>query len=101
MFLLVSGMGEKKDARRKVYLERKVSKNDISEMNIEIMPGFKLTWFYAGHAQKIEPRYKDYPYNKQFVRKRFYNNIHLIMNNFSKFKFFDNILSIAVVIVIS
>ena len=32
---------------------RKVSEEDLKELDMKIMPGFKLTWFYTG-IDKIE-----------------------------------------------
>ena len=38
---------------RSVTLMRKVSEEDLKELDMKIMPGFKLTWFYTG-IDKIE-----------------------------------------------
>ena len=55
--------------RRKVYLQRKVSKEDVQKMEMTLMPGFKFKWFYTGDGVEEDAAYHDSAYyNKLFVR---------------------------------
>ena len=55
--------------RRKVYLQRKVSKEDVQKMEMTLMPGFKFKWFYTGDGIEEDAAYHDTAYyNKLFVR---------------------------------
>ena len=50
-----------------IVLDRKVSQDDIRNMKLEMMPGFRFVWNFD---TKIEPetKYKNYSTTKQFVR---------------------------------
>lgn len=51
-----------------MYIERKVPKQDMDKMEMTLLPGFKITWFYTGGGNKNYPKFKNNPYNKQFRR---------------------------------
>ena len=50
-----------------IKLDRRVSANDINNVDLDMMPGFKLTWYYGTH---IEPKesFSSETVTKQFVR---------------------------------
>ena len=50
-----------------IRLDRKVSADDIRNMDLDLMPGFRFTWKYDKHV-KPEAKYSDEDKTKQFVR---------------------------------
>ena len=40
----------------------------MDKMEMTLLPGFKITWFYTGGGNKNYPKFKNNPYNKQFRR---------------------------------
>ena len=45
-----------------------VSSEAVEEQKLSLMPGFRLTWWYAGEGVSLVRKYKDDKWNKQFVR---------------------------------
>ena len=50
-----------------ISLNRKVSIDDIHNADLDMMPGFRLTWNYSKHL-KPEDKYSSLTLTKQFVR---------------------------------
>ena len=48
-----------------ISLRRKVTKEDIDTLDLDVMPGFELTWHYTKHVEN-NPKYTDE--NKDFIR---------------------------------
>ena len=48
-----------------ITLRRKVSREDIDTLDLDVMPGFELTWHYTKHVEN-NPKYTDE--NKDFIR---------------------------------
>ena len=57
----------------KVSLKRSVSRADMRKMNMKLMPGFKLTWYYSNNSFNPDANYRSYNLNKSFYRKVFKN----------------------------
>ena len=53
---------------RYIRVSRSVSAEDVEEQKLSLMPGFRLTWWYAGEEVSLVRKYKDDKWNKQFVR---------------------------------
>ena len=53
---------------RYIIVSRSVSSEDVEEQKLSLMPGFRLTWWYAGEEVILVRKYKDDELNKQFVR---------------------------------
>ena len=53
---------------RYIRVSRSVSSEDVEEQKLSLMPGFRLTWWYAGEEVSLVRKYKDDKWNKQFVR---------------------------------
>ena len=51
-----------------MYIERKVPKQDMDKIELTMMPGFEITWFYTGGGNKNYPKFEKHPYNKQYRR---------------------------------
>ena len=51
----------------RIELDRKVSADDINNMDLDMMPGFRLTWNYNKHVEP-ETGYGSRTVTKQFVR---------------------------------
>ena len=49
-------------------LYRKVSCLDVNHQRLDVMPGFRLTWWYTGAEVTPDNKYKDEEMTKQFVR---------------------------------
>ena len=47
---------------------RDVSLEEVKKMKMNMMPGFKFSWWYTGLEVTSETRFKDNEINKQFVR---------------------------------
>ena len=61
----------------KIYLDRKVSADEIKDMKLDMMPGFRLTWKYNTKIEH-EARYRNDDTTKEFVRLellQFNNNL--------------------------
>ena len=52
----------------------KVSREDVMKQTLNLMPGFRFTWYYSGMDEKPNPKYSDYGITPSFVRNCF---IHL------------------------
>ena len=50
-----------------ISLDRRVSADDINNMNLDMMPGFRLTWNYNKHVEP-EDTFSSETATKQFVR---------------------------------
>ena len=50
-----------------IGLDRKVRADDINEMDLDVMPGFRLTWNHNKHVEP-EDRFSNQIKSKQFVR---------------------------------
>ena len=46
---------------------RQVSQDDIKSMNLEMLPGFRLTWYYNKQVE-AEAKYSNDDTTKEFVR---------------------------------
>ena len=52
-----------------VFLERSVSSEDVEQQKLDVMPGFRLQWWYTGAAElKPDSLYQDAKLTKYFVR---------------------------------
>ena len=51
-----------------VELSRHVSSEDVKQQKLDLMPGFRLTWWYTGAEVTPERKYKDTEMTKYFVR---------------------------------
>ena len=49
-------------------LERDVSSEDVETQKLDVMPGFRFSWWYSGAEVKPDNTYKDEEITKQFVR---------------------------------
>ena len=54
--------------RRSMWLTRNVSSEDVETQTLDLMPGFRFTWWYSGADVTPDNKYKDEEMNKQFVR---------------------------------
>ena len=63
---------------RSIQTYREVSDREISEANLELMPGFRLSWYYTGMDFKPDPlldfplwkeNHKYSKFNKDFIRE--------------------------------
>ena len=52
----------------KCSLYRGVYPRDVEKLKMEVMPGFKISWWYSGAAIIPDPLFKDNVKNNQFVR---------------------------------
>ena len=53
--------------------DREVSRDDIRNMKLDMMPGFRLTWNYNNVKLMPEPKYSNENKTKQFVRYNFHS----------------------------
>ena len=60
---------------REFKLQRKVSREDINTLNMELMPGFKIKWFYTGFVQP-----KSF-YSNSFRTRLFIRCYPIVYNN--------------------
>ena len=51
-----------------IFLSRDVSLADVDKQTLNVMPGFRFTWWYTGAEVTPEYKYKDEEMTKQFVR---------------------------------
>ena len=51
-----------------VSLERKVSAEEVNRQKLDLMPGFRFSWWYSGLEVTPDNKYKDDKVNKLFVR---------------------------------
>ena len=51
-----------------MYLRRDVKYEDVETKKLDIMPGFRFSWWYTGAQVTMDDKYKDYELTKQFVR---------------------------------
>ena len=58
------------DYGNKVSLIRKVTEKDLKEIDMKVMPGFRLIWFYSGNFSEadLKSAYSDADKTKEFVR---------------------------------
>ena len=55
-------------SKKHFKLSRDVSSEDVDQMKMEKMPGFRFSWWYTGAVVTSDPKYKDEQINKHFVR---------------------------------
>ena len=53
---------------RFMRLSRDVSSEDVETQKLDVVPGFKFTWWYSGAEVTPDDKYKDEEMTKQFVR---------------------------------
>ena len=53
---------------RYIEVKRVVSSEDVETQRLDLMPGFRFSWWYSGGEVTPKNRYKDDEHNKQFVR---------------------------------
>ena len=53
---------------RDMILSRDVSSEDVETQKLDVMPGFRLSWWYSGAEVTPDNNYKDEDMTKQFVR---------------------------------
>ena len=52
-----------------IYLSRSVSSTNVEQQKLDVMPGFRLQWWYTGAAElKPDSSYQDAKLTKHFVR---------------------------------
>ena len=51
-----------------MYLSRNVSTEDVETQRLDLMPGFRFSWWYTGAKVTPDNKYKDEEMTKQFVR---------------------------------
>ena len=50
-------------------LERSgISEEEVDQQNLDMMPGFRFSWWYTGKEVKPDIKYKNRTITKQFVR---------------------------------
>ena len=52
------------------YIDQRTSSNarEIASLNMDMMPGFRLSWWYTGENLEPEPKYLDRNMTKHFIR---------------------------------
>ena len=60
---------------RNLRFWREVSQDDVEDQDMDLMPGFKLSWWYTGLESGPESNYheEENPLSKQFIRYNFHN----------------------------
>ena len=53
---------------RYMSLSRDVSSEDVETQKLDLMPGFRFSWWYTGAEVRPDHKYKDEEMTKQFVR---------------------------------
>ena len=48
-------------------LQREVTMEDLKKQEMDMMPGFKVTWHYYGKEMNLDGQYRS-PYSRPFVR---------------------------------
>ena len=56
------------DTYRQMTLQQDVSSEDVETQKLDLMPGFKLSWWYSGADVTPDNQYEDDEITKQFVR---------------------------------
>ena len=56
-----------------ITFDRKVLADDIDNLDLDVMPGFRFAWKYIGHV-KPWAKYRNYKLTQQFVRYIFYKD---------------------------
>ena len=53
-----------------ISLQRFVSSEEVEQVKLEVMPGFRFSWWYSGAVFEPEPQsaYRNYDLTKEFVR---------------------------------
>ena len=51
-----------------IILFRNVSSEDIEEQKLDVMPGFRFSWWYTGKEVTPDQKYKNKGITKQFIR---------------------------------
>ena len=51
-----------------LFLTRDVSSEDVETQRLDVMPGFRFSWWYSGAEVTSDNRFKDEEMTKQFVR---------------------------------
>ena len=54
--------------RRYMTLQRDVSYKDVETQKLDLMPGFRISWWYSGEEFTPDNKYKDNWMTKKFVR---------------------------------
>ena len=51
-------------------LRRYVSSEEVEQVKLDVMPGFRFSWWYSGAEFEPEPQsaYRNYDLTKEFVR---------------------------------
>ena len=59
-----------KNISRKMELYRDVNSDDFEQLKMDMMPGFRFTWWYTATGKEVKPdiKYKHHTFTKQFVR---------------------------------
>ena len=51
-----------------ILLTRSVTMHDVKKQNLDLMPGFRLTWYYSGIEVQPPPEYENEQFKKAFFR---------------------------------
>ena len=51
-----------------IILSQDVSPEEVEAQRLDLMPGFKFSWWFSGAEFTPDNKYKDYEMTKQFVR---------------------------------
>ena len=54
--------------RNFISLVRDVISEDVEQMKLNVMPGFKLSWWYTGDVVTPDTKFENMTYNKLFIR---------------------------------
>ena len=72
------------DLSRKFYALTSFTDKEISEANLQMMPGFRLSWYYSGIDLKPDPLL-DYPvFNGNTLTYQYKNNKEFIREAYKK-----------------
>ena len=52
----------------RVHLARDVTTEDMKQTKLDVMPGFRFSWWYTGTKVKPDSEYKEEKIIKHFVR---------------------------------
>ena len=53
---------------RSIGMKRKVSSEDVLQQKLDLMPGFRFSWWYTGAEVRPDNKYKNEEMTKLFVR---------------------------------
>ncbi len=53
---------------RPISLVRDVGSEDVEQMKLDVMPGFKFSWWYTGDVFTPDTKFENKQYNKPFIR---------------------------------